>query len=102
MTSTDTILVIAIMTLAAALCRLGGFWFMGFVRITPRFEAGLKMLPIGVMLGLMVPAVMKGGLPEMAAIGIVMCLTKLGLNEFISTSAGLVTVAAVRMLLGQV
>jgi uncharacterized membrane protein len=96
MTGSDTLIVIAVMTFAAAVCRLGGFWFMGFVPMTPRIDAGLRTLPVGVMVGLMVPAVVRGGWPEAVGIGVVMALTKLGLNELIATTAGLGAVAGMR------
>lgn len=99
MTSSDTVIIILVMTLAAALCRLGGYWFMGFVAITPRLEAGLKALPLGVMVGLMVPPVIKGGWPEAAGIAVTMALTRLKLNEFFAILGGLTAVGGLRALL---
>jgi uncharacterized membrane protein len=62
--SYDTLTVLAVMALAAAMCRGGGFWLMRFVPITPRVHAALNAIPIAVLMGIMAPALMRGGIPE--------------------------------------
>ena len=59
-----TFAIILAMTGAAALCRLSGYWFMRFFPITPRLEAGLKAIPLAVMIGIIGPPVLRGGVPE--------------------------------------
>ena len=67
-TGADTLTVLAVMALAAAICRGGGFWLMRFVRITPRVHAALNAIPIAVLMGIMAPALLRGGIPESAAV----------------------------------
>lgn len=93
---TETLLAIAVMTAAAAICRLSGFWFMGLVPVTPRIEAALGAIPLAVMIGIMVPAVMKGGIAEALGLIAVFAAVRLKVNDLVATLAGLVVVAAVR------
>ena len=64
----DAALIIVVMAVAVALCRLGGFWAMGFVTITPRIESGLKAIPLAVMIGIMLPPILHGGIAETAGV----------------------------------
>ena len=93
---TETLLAIAVMTAAAAICRLSGFWFMGLVPITPRLEAALGAIPLAVMIGIMVPAVMKGGIPEALGLVAVFVAVRLKVNDLVATLSGLVVVALAR------
>ncbi|MEQ1647552.1 MAG: AzlD domain-containing protein [Hyphomicrobiaceae bacterium] len=100
MTFDQTILIIiAVMTAAAAACRLAGFWFMRLIPITPRVEAGLKAIPIAVMIGIIVPPVIKGGIPETVGLIATMAVVKLGANDLIAVLIGMASVAATRALL---
>jgi uncharacterized membrane protein len=94
--SNETLTAIAVMTIAAALCRLSGFWFMSFIPITPRVEAALGAIPLAVMIGIMVPAVMKGGVPEAVGLMTVFAAVRLKANDLVATLAGLVVVALTR------
>ena len=95
----DTLTIIAVMTVAAALCRLGGYWFMGLIPITPRVEAGLNAIPLAVMVGIMVPPILRGGIPEAAGVAITMAAVRLGANDLIAILLGLGTVAGLRQIL---
>jgi uncharacterized membrane protein len=95
----DTLAAIAVMTFAAALCRLSGYWFMGLIPITPRVEAALGAIPLAVMIGIMVPAVMKGGIPELLGLITVFMAVRFKANDLVATLSGLVVVAVVRQLL---
>jgi uncharacterized membrane protein len=100
MTATpDVLLIIAVMTAAAALCRLGGYWFMGLIPITPTVESGLKAIPLAVMIGIMVPPVMRGGIPEAAGVAITMAAVWLRANDLVAILLGLSTVAALRQIM---
>jgi uncharacterized membrane protein len=94
-----TLVIILVMTVAAALCRLAGFGFMQFVPLTPRMEAGLKAIPLAVMIGIMGPPVLKGGLPEMLGLVATVAAVRLGLNDLIALVAGMGSVAALRALM---
>ena len=94
--SADSLIIIAVMTLAAAICRSGGFWLMRFVPLTPRVHAALNAIPIAVMMGIMAPALMRGGVPESAAVVATAGVVRLGGNDLLAILAGLATVAALR------
>jgi uncharacterized membrane protein len=96
--SDNALFVIAVMALAAAICRFSGFWLMRFVPITPRVQAGLAAIPIAVMAGIMAPAIVRGGLPESAGMLATIGAVKLGGNDLVAIVAGLATVALLRQL----
>ena len=93
----DVAVVIAVMAAAALLCRFGGYWFMGFLSITPRMKAGLDAIPLAVMLGIMVPPVLRGGIPEAAGIAATIAAVRLGANDLVAILAGLAIVAGLRL-----
>jgi uncharacterized membrane protein len=91
-------LLVAAMVITAAALRFGGFWFMRFVPMTPRLRAGLAAMPLAVMLGILLPPALKGGVAEWAGIAIAAGLTWIGRNELVALLAGMATVATVRWL----
>ena len=96
---TTTALVILIMTAVVTVCRLAGFWFMGLIPITPRVEAGLRAIPLAVMIAIMVPPAMRGGIPETAGLILTMAAVRLGANDLIAVLIGMGSVAGCRLLL---
>ncbi len=94
-----TLAIILVMMIAAALCRLAGYGFIRFVPLTPRVEAGLKAVPLAVMIGIMGPPVLKGGLPEILGLIATVASVRLGLNDLIALVAGMSTVATLRALM---
>ena len=96
---TDTLVVLAVMALAAAICRGGGFWLMRFVPLTPRVHAALNAIPIAVLMGIMAPALMRGGVPESAAVVATAGVVKVGGNDLLAILAGLATVALLRQVM---
>ena len=91
--------VILVMTAAAAICRLAGFQFMRFIPITPRLEAALKAIPLAVMIGIIGPPVLRGGLPEIVGLAVTVVAVRLRGNDLIALVAGMGAVAALRQLL---
>jgi uncharacterized membrane protein len=96
--SADTLVIIAVMALAAAFCRGGGFWLMRFVPLTPRVHSALNAIPIAVMMGIMAPALLRGGVPEACGIAATAGMARLSGNDLLAIVAGLATVAALRQL----
>ena len=92
----DTLTIIAVMTIAAALCRLAGYWCMRFIPVTPRLEAGLRAIPLAVMIGIIGPPVLRGGIPELAGLVATVITVRLWSNDFVAILAGMGVVAAVR------
>jgi uncharacterized membrane protein len=78
----DSVAVIAIagMALATLLTRVGGFWLMSYVTLSPRLERFLRHTAGGVLVAIVTAAAMKGD-PAMwaglaAAVGIMLLLRK--------------------------
>jgi uncharacterized membrane protein len=95
----DALTILAVMALAAGICRGGGFWLMRFVPITPRVRAALNAIPIAVLMGIMAPALLRGGIPESAAVVATAGVVKAGGNDLLAILAGLATVALLRQVM---
>ena len=93
-------LALAALALASYACRVAGYLLMGFVTITPRLEAALKAMPLGVMIGLVMPSAASGKLPELAGLVVVALVMKLKPNDLLATVCGAATVAICRQFYG--
>ena len=85
------------MALASYLCRVGGFWLMGFVAITPRVKAGLSATPIAVLTAIVAPAALRGGVAESAGLAVALATMKLTRSDIAASIAGVATVALLRL-----
>ena len=88
------------MAVASYACRVGGFLLMGWVPITPRLEAALRAMPIGVMTGIVAPYVAAGRPPEIAGLVAVAVAMKLTRSDIVAAVAGAAVVAVGRRLTG--
>ena len=93
----DVLVLIGVMALAAALCRLAGYWFMRFVPTSPRMEAGLRAIPLAVMIGIIGPPILRGGWPELGGLAATIATVRLGGNDLLAILAGMGAVAALRL-----
>jgi len=89
------------LALASYACRAGGFWLMRFVGVTPRLRAALAAAPLAVMLGIVTPAALRGGLPEMAGLAATFAAMRLWRSDLLAMFCGVGAVALCRALLGQ-
>ena len=96
--SPTTLQIILVMAAAVLICRLAGFWLMRFVPVTPRVEAGLNAIPLAVMIGIMLPPVLHGGLPEAIALAATLAIARLGANDLVAVLVGMASVAMARAL----
>lgn len=89
---------VAILAMAAAtqLMRLGGFWLMGHVPITPRVRKMLEALPGSVVVALVLPVVVKTGPTGYLAVGAVIVSMLLRRNEFLAVAVGIATATLCR------
>jgi len=87
------------MAAASYACRLAGFLLMGWIPITPRVEAALRAMPIGVMTGIVAPSVAAGKPAELAGLLVVALLIKLTGRDVVAALGGAAAVAIVRWLL---
>jgi uncharacterized membrane protein len=84
--------------LAAFVCRAGGFWLMRFVSVTPRVDAALKAAPLGVMIGIVIPAALRGAIPEWLGLVVALLVMRLLRRDLVAALAGVATVAVMRAL----
>jgi uncharacterized membrane protein len=102
MSASDTlpyaaILAICAMAAATQFMRLGGFWLMGHVPITPRVRRMLEALPGSVIVALVLPVVVKTGPTAYLAVGAVIVSMLLRRNEFLAVAVGVAVASLCRV-----
>jgi uncharacterized membrane protein len=95
----DVVAAIVGMALASYGCRAGGFWVMGFVRLTPRVRAWLEAIPIAVLGAILAPEVSRGSPPEVAGFLAALLTMWWSGNDFVGAISGVAAVALLRGLL---
>lgn len=95
----DLIGLLVAVSLASFACRAGGFWLMRFIEVTPRVQAALRAAPLAVMIGIVVPAALRGGVAEWAGVAITAVVMRLTGRDLVAALAGVATVAIGRMVL---
>ena len=97
----DVRFLLAVLAMAAAsyACRITGYLLMGYVPITPRVQAALRAIPLGVMIGIVMPSVLACKLPELVGLGVVFVVMKATGKDVIAALAGAGAVAICRALL---
>ena len=78
-------------TLASFACHAGGFWLMRFVDVTPRIQAALKAAPLAVMVGIVVPAAVRGGTAEWLGLATTILLMRVLHKDLVAALAGVAT-----------
>ncbi|MDO9089661.1 MAG: AzlD domain-containing protein [Burkholderiaceae bacterium] len=98
--STDGTFYLALlgMALAAFGCRIAGFLLMAYVPITVRLRSALQAVPLAVMIGIVMPVLSAGRLPELVALAVVLATQKLTGSNAIAALSGAGTVALIRWL----
>lgn len=78
------------------LTRVGGYWLVGRVTLSPRVEAGLRALPGAVLVSLVAPTVLAtGGAEALAALATVVVAAR-AKNLLVAMVVGVVAVWALR------
>lgn len=95
----DLIGLLVAISLASYACRAGGFWLMRFVAVTPRVQAALRAAPLAVMIGIVAPAALRGGVAEWAGIAVTAIVMRFARRDLVAALAGVTTVAIGRLLL---
>ena len=90
------LIALAAMAVASYACRVGGYVLMGYIPITPRVEAALKAIPLGVMIGIAAPTAAGGRIPELAGLAAVGIVMKLARNDLAAALSGAAVVAVCR------
>lgn len=92
----DVAWALAVMTAVTVLARLGGYWLMGYVTITPRVRRMMDALPGSIVVAAALPVVIDGGAVAIAAIGAALAVQIVLRNDFITVIAGMAVAAAAR------
>lgn len=89
-------LVIAAMTAVNYAIRTGGFILMGYVPLTPRVRAILNALPGAVVMAIVLPLVVRGGVPAWAAVLVAVALMAWRRNDLLAVVCGMAAAAFIR------
>lgn len=89
----DLLPLLLALALASFACRAGGFWLMRFVTVTPRLRATLAAAPLAVMLGIVIPAALRGGIAELVGLAATLFAMRLGRNDLVAMFCGVAAVA---------
>jgi uncharacterized membrane protein len=94
----DVMIAFAVMTAVTVASRLGGFWLMGYVEITPRVRRMLDALPGSIIVAAALPVVVNGGTVAILAIAAAMAITIIRRNELVAVITGMAVAALARAL----
>ena len=100
MSPSEVLPYVAILGMAGAtwLMRVSGYWLMGHVPLTPRVRRMLEALPGSVVAAIVLPIMVKNGLPAVLAIATVIASMLVRRNEFIAIALALLVVSGARAL----
>lgn len=90
------LIALAGMAIASYACRLAGFVLMHWVPVTPRVEAGLRAIPLGVMVGIVMPSLAAGRVPELVGLAMVALVMKTLRHDVVAAIAGAAAVGVCR------
>ena len=94
----DVMVAFAVMTAVTVASRLGGYWVMGYVAVTPRVRRMLDALPGSIIVAAALPVAVNGGLVVMFAIAAALLVTVIRRNDFIAVITGMAVAALARAL----
>ena len=94
----DVMIAFAVMAAVTVASRLGGFWLMGYVEITPRVRRMLDALPGSVIVAAALPVVINGGTVVILAVAAAGAITVVRRNEFVAVITGMAVAALARAL----
>jgi uncharacterized membrane protein len=94
----DVMLAFAVMTAVTVASRLGGYWLMGYVNVTPRVRRMLDALPGSIIVAAALPVAVNGGAVVIFAILAAMAVSIIRRNDFIAVIVGMAVAAAARAL----
>jgi uncharacterized membrane protein len=89
-------LVIGAMTAVNYAIRVGGFILMGYVPLTPRVRSILNALPGAVVMAIVVPLMVRGGLPASAAVLVSVAVMAWRRNDLFAVVCGMGAAALLR------
>ncbi len=96
MLRSDVMLAFVVMMAVTVASRLGGFWVMRYVTITPRVRRMLEALPGSIIVAAALPVAINGGIVVVGAIVAAMVVTVIRRNDFIAVFTGMAVAALAR------
>lgn len=93
----NVLLAIAIMGMVTVALRLGGFFLMRYVPVTPRVRRMLDALPGSVIAAAVLPVAIQGGTVAVAAIAAAILVMALSRNDVVAVLAGVGIAALLRL-----
>lgn len=94
----DVAIAIAVMTAVTVASRLGGYWIMGYVTITPRIRRMMDALPGSIIVAAALPVAINGGPVVIFALTAAIVVSIVRRNDFIAVITGMLVAAAARAL----
>jgi uncharacterized membrane protein len=92
----DVMIAFAVMTAVTVASRLGGYWLMGYVTVTPRVRRMLDALSGSIVVAAALPVAVNGGAVVMFAIVAALVVTVIRRNDFIAVITGMAVAALAR------
>lgn len=93
----DVMLAVALMTAVTISLRLGGYFLMSYVTMTPRVRRMLNALPGSVIAAAVLPVAVQGGGIAIAAVLAAMLAMALTRSDIVAVIAGSGTAALLRL-----
>ena len=82
------LLAIVVMAIVTALMRVGGFWLMGRLPLTPRVRRALEALPGAIVAAIVLPVIAKIGTVAALAVAAAAVAMVLRRNELLAVTVG--------------
>lgn len=93
---TDVLIAFAAMTAVTVAARVGGFWVMRYIPITPRVRRMLDALPGSIIVAASLPIVVGGGAVMIGALAAAIIVTIIRRNEFVAVIVAMAVAALAR------
>ncbi len=87
---------IAVMAAVTVGIRVSGFWLMGYIPLTRRVRAILNALPGAVIVAIILPLAVRGGVAAVAAVLISLAVMAWRRNDLLAVICGCAAAALVR------
>lgn len=84
------------MSLVTYATKAGGLWLLGGVELSPPARAGLEALPGGIIVAILAPRLLRGGLPEWCAAVAVLAVAHRTDSVLLSLAVGVAAVLVLR------
>lgn len=92
----DVMLAFTVMAVVTVASRLGGFWLMGYVNVTPQVRRMLDALPGSIIVAAALPVAVNGGPVVIFAIAAALAIAIVLRNDFIAVIVGMTVAALAR------